>query len=169
MNFYFEAAKTLDRLNAKQGSVKSVLSTLPDKDRKRTAALVIETLKCKTHCRRRRSVCLTFFHVTDKSALTDVIVASKLLEEERKITSRSLALVLVHDVLLSKGIQAGDGPIKQAILRHKTRLHAEFIKIKIKNGAKANTELAQTGDARAGKHASSVDFFSQPSLTIDPR
>ncbi|ETW82870.1 hypothetical protein HETIRDRAFT_126266 [Heterobasidion irregulare TC 32-1] len=130
MNFYFEAAKTLDRLNAKQGSVKSVLSTLPDKDRKRTAALVIETLKYK-------------------SALTDVIVASRLLEEERKITSRSLALVLVHDVLLSKGIQAGDGPIKQAILRHKTRLHAEFIKIKIKNGAKANIELAQTGDARA--------------------
>lgn len=47
MNFYFEAAKTLDRLGAKKGSIKSVISTLPEKDRKRTAALVIETLKCK--------------------------------------------------------------------------------------------------------------------------
>lgn len=47
MNFYFEAAKTLDRLDAKQGSIKGVLASLPEKDRKRTSALVIETLKCK--------------------------------------------------------------------------------------------------------------------------
>ena len=46
MNFYFEAAKTLDRLDRKQGSVKGIIATLPEKDRKRTAALVIETLKC---------------------------------------------------------------------------------------------------------------------------
>ena len=46
-SFYFEAAKTLDRLDAKQGSIKGVLATLPEKDRKRTAALVIETLKCE--------------------------------------------------------------------------------------------------------------------------
>lgn len=46
MNFYFEAAKVLDKLDAKQGSIKSLITTVPDKDRKRTAALVIETLKC---------------------------------------------------------------------------------------------------------------------------
>ena len=46
-SFYFEAAKTLDRLDAKEGSIKGVLATLPEKDRKRTAALVIETLKCE--------------------------------------------------------------------------------------------------------------------------
>lgn len=46
MNFYFEAAKTLDKLDAKQGSIKGVISSLPEKDRKRSAALVIETLKC---------------------------------------------------------------------------------------------------------------------------
>lgn len=70
--------------------------------------------------------------------------------EERKLSSRNLALVLCHDVLLSKGIQAGDGPLKQAILRHKTRLHSELTRIKIKRGAKSNEELAQVGDARAG-------------------
>ncbi|KAG6909943.1 hypothetical protein DXG01_014212 [Tephrocybe rancida] len=132
MNFYFEAAKTLDRLESKQGSIKGVLATLPEKDRKRTAALVIETLKYK-------------------AVLTDIITQAKLLKEERKITSHNLALVLVHDLLLSGGIQAGDGPIKQAILRHKTRLNGEFQKIKIKRGAKANTELAQTGDQRAAR------------------
>lgn len=46
-SFYFDAAKTLDRLDAKQGSIKGVLATLPEKDRRRTAALVIETLKCE--------------------------------------------------------------------------------------------------------------------------
>ncbi len=53
MNFYFEAAKTLDRIDAKQGSIKGILATLPEKDRKRTAALVIETLKCEA-CRNVR-------------------------------------------------------------------------------------------------------------------
>lgn len=70
--------------------------------------------------------------------------------EERKLSSHNLALVLVHDVLLSSGIQAGDGPLKQAILRHKTRLHSEFQRVKIKRGVKLNEELAQAGDARAG-------------------
>ncbi|KAG6862002.1 hypothetical protein C0995_008189 [Termitomyces sp. Mi166 len=131
MNFYFEAAKTLDRLDSRQGSIKGVLATLPEKTRKRTTALVIETLKYK-------------------AVLADIIEQAKLLEE-RKITSLNLALVLVHDLLLSGGIQAGDGPVKQAILRHKTRLHGELQKIKIKRGIKANIELAQTGDQRAAR------------------
>ena len=46
MNLYFDAAKLIDRIDAKHGSVKGLLSTLPEKSRKRTAALVIETLKC---------------------------------------------------------------------------------------------------------------------------
>ncbi|KAG6832824.1 hypothetical protein H0H92_009443 [Tricholoma furcatifolium] len=150
MNFYFEAAKTLDRLDSKEGSIKGVLASLPQKDRKRTTALVIETLKYKT-------------------VLTDVIGQSKLLREEKKITSLNLALVLVHDLLLSGGIQAGDGPIKQAVLRHKTRLHGEFQKIKIKRGAKANTELAQTGDQRADEHIPNLLSFSpQVAFQEDP-
>ncbi|KAJ7914917.1 S-adenosyl-L-methionine-dependent methyltransferase [Mycena leptocephala] len=133
MNFYFEAAKILDRLDAKQGSIKGVLATLPEKDRKRTAALVIETLKFK-------------------SVLSDIIHEAKLMKEERKkLTSLNLALVLVHDVLLAGGIQAGDGPLKQAILRHKTRLHGEFQKLKIKRGVSSNAELVQSGDARAAQ------------------
>ncbi|KIJ14282.1 hypothetical protein PAXINDRAFT_79595 [Paxillus involutus ATCC 200175] len=131
MNFYFDASKVLDRLDAKQGSIKGVLATLPDKNRARTAALVIETLKYK-------------------AVLSDVITASKLLtEEKKKITSLNLALVLVHDVLLSSGIQAGDGPVKQAILRHKTRLRSEFQRIKVKRGAKSDEELACPSDERA--------------------
>ncbi|KAL0577649.1 hypothetical protein V5O48_004338 [Marasmius crinis-equi] len=134
MNFYFSAAQVLDRLDAKQGSIKGLIATLPEKDRKRTSALVIETLKYK-------------------AVLNDIIHEAKLLKEERKkLTSANLALVLVHDLLLSNGgIQAGDGPIKQAVLRHKTRLKAELQKLKIKRGAGSNAELAHLGDSRASQ------------------
>ncbi|KAI0297242.1 S-adenosyl-L-methionine-dependent methyltransferase [Multifurca ochricompacta] len=123
MNFYFDAAKIIDHLDAKHGSVKSLLSTVPEKNRKRTAALVIETLKYK-------------------SALAEVIAAADLLKAEKKINSNALALVLVHDLLLSSGIQAGDGPVKQALIRHKTRLHSELQRVKIRRGAKSDSELA---------------------------
>ncbi|OJT13761.1 25S rRNA (cytosine-C(5))-methyltransferase rcm1, partial [Trametes pubescens] len=130
MNFYFEAVTVLDKLDAKKGSIKGVIASVPEKNRKRTAALVIETLKYK-------------------QVLSDVIDAAQLLKQERKINSRNLALVLVHDLLLARGIQAGDGPIKHAILRHRTRLQSELTRLKIKRGAKSNSELAQTDDARA--------------------
>ncbi|KAJ2922867.1 hypothetical protein H1R20_g14247, partial [Candolleomyces eurysporus] len=130
MNFYFEASQILDRLDAKQGSIKGLIATLPEKSRKRSAALIIETLKYKP-------------------VLLDVIKTSGLMKQERKLTSLNLALVLVHDLLLAKGIQSGDGPIKQAILRHKTRLHGEFQKLKIKRGVTSTSELAQSADERS--------------------
>ncbi|KAL7279085.1 hypothetical protein ACG7TL_006923 [Trametes sanguinea] len=130
MNFYFEAVNVLDKLDAKKGSIKGIIASVPEKNRKRTAALVIETLKYK-------------------QVLNEVIDAAQLLKQEKKINSRNLALVLVHDLLLARGIQAGDGPIKQAVLRHRTRLQSEFTKIKVKKSVKSHEELAQTDDARA--------------------
>lgn len=87
----------------------------------------------------------------DKPALVEVITAASLLKQEKKITSHSLALVLVHDLLLSGGIQAGDGPVKQAILRHKTRLRSEWQRVKIRRGAKTDSGLALECDDRAGR------------------
>lgn len=87
----------------------------------------------------------------DKPVLVEVIKKASLLEIEKKlITSMNLALLLVHDLLFSKGIQASGGPIKQAVLRHKTRLHSELVKIKVKRGVKDNKDLAVSGDIRAG-------------------
>lgn len=80
-----------------------------------------------------------------------MISAAGILTQERKITSQNLALVLVHDLLLARGIEAGNGPIKAAIMRHKTRLHSEFQRAKIKRGVRSDAELAQTDDVRAGE------------------
>lgn len=90
------------------------------------------------------------YETSDKIVLTDVIKASSLLTE-KKIMSLNLALVLVHDLLFARGIQAGDGSVKQAVLRHKTRLRSELQRIKIKRGVSSNLELANNGDELAGK------------------
>lgn len=128
MNFYFQSADVLDRLDFKRGSIKSLLATLPETNRKRTTALVIETLKYKP-------------------ILSEVITAAQLLKHEKKITSKNLALVLVHDALLAPGgIQAGSGPLKQAVLRHKTRLSSELQRIKVRRGVKSNVALATANE-----------------------
>jgi putative methyltransferase len=85
-----------------------------------------------------------------------LINASTILRDERKLSSFNLVLVLVHDLLLRDGIQAADGPIKQAVIRHKTRLNGELVKIKIKRGARSIMELAQPEDARAGLFGSLI-------------
>ena len=56
--------------------------------------------------------------------------------------SPSLALVLVHDLLCSKqGIAAANGPIKDAILRHKTRLKADYVRKQLSRTHKAEGKL----------------------------
>ncbi|KAG8813089.1 hypothetical protein FRC18_002675 [Serendipita sp. 400] len=127
MNFYKSCADILQRLSDKKGSIKSLVGSLPEKDRKRAAALVIETLKYQP-------------------LLLSVIEASGILRDEKKLLrDRNLVLVLVHDLLLSKGgIQMGDGPVKQAVLKHKTRLNAEFVKEKVKHGVSRTEDLAKS-------------------------
>ncbi|KZS92513.1 S-adenosyl-L-methionine-dependent methyltransferase [Sistotremastrum niveocremeum HHB9708] len=130
MNLYFEATRCLDQLDARKGSIKGVLSTFPEKDRKRGSALVIETLKYKP-------------------ALQEIMEKSGMLKAEKKhLTSSNLALLLVHDLLFARGIQAGDGPIKQAVLRHKTRLQSELVRLKIARSVKSNQDLAVTQDPK---------------------
>ncbi len=97
------------------------------------------------------STCPTHILLLDKPALGEVIAAASLLKQEKKITSHNLSLVLVHDLLLSGGIQAGDGPVKQAMLRHKTRLRSEWQRVKIRQGAKTDGELALASDDRTGR------------------
>jgi putative methyltransferase len=84
----------------------------------------------------------------DRPVLLDVIKASKLFEQEKKhLSQQNLVLLLVHDVLFGKGIQAGEGPIKQAVLRHKTRMKAELVMIKVKRGIARDKDLAPQSDS----------------------
>ncbi|WBW73476.1 rRNA (cytosine-5-)-methyltransferase Rcm1 [Schizosaccharomyces osmophilus] len=123
MDFYIHAATILDDLSQRKGSIKQLVFNSKKHDPKRTYALVCETLKYK--------------HVLD-----EVIQCAKLPDLEKKI-KKNLVRVLVHDLLMSKrGISASTGSIKEAILQHKTRLNAEFVKLKIRNKVKSHEELA---------------------------
>ncbi|KAG8906321.1 hypothetical protein FRB99_007101 [Tulasnella sp. 403] len=131
MNFYREAARVIDQLDAKRGSIKGCLASIDERNRKRTAALVIETLKYRP-------------------SLNQVIDLSGLLSREKRHLGRNLALVLVHDLLLTKkGIEVPDGPIKQAVLRHKTRLQGEWVKLKVKRGATSNDAMVEPSNPGA--------------------
>ena len=67
--------------------------------------------------------------------LKEVIERSSLLQDERKLTP-SLALLLVHDLLLAKkGIAAPTShPLKTCVDKHKARLQAEFTKARLRRG-----------------------------------
>ncbi|KAG2185612.1 hypothetical protein INT44_002405 [Umbelopsis vinacea] len=160
MNFYQQAASILDRLAQQKGTIKGL--TLGDnkiKDKKKMYAVVCETLKCMV-------ILILLVCTKDKEALNNIIDTSKILTIEKKLP-KTMALLLIHDLLFTKrGIQSSDGPLKQAVMRHKARLKAELVKYKIKMGAKTNDDLVsqKVKDAvlipryvRVNEHKTTVD------------
>ncbi|CAE7049894.1 unnamed protein product [Rhizoctonia solani] len=148
MNFYKDAASKMDMIESKKASVKGCLSLAAPKDRKRLGALIIGSnfqVCVYLQCVMEETKCPVV-----KDAIATIIEATPMMRDERRhIQSKNFAAVLVHDLLFSSGgIQAGDGPIKQAVNRHKTRLQAELVKLKIRKGVKSNKELAQPDDPR---------------------
>ncbi|CAO3627630.1 unnamed protein product [Cunninghamella echinulata] len=102
-----------------------------------------------------------------KSVLNEIIDTTNICTIEKKL-KRSLALVLIHDLLFTKrGIPVNSqAPLKQCITRHQARLKAELVKIKVKKGVKSNEELVsqKARDAvlipryvRVNQHKSTVE------------
>ncbi|OCK85050.1 S-adenosyl-L-methionine-dependent methyltransferase [Lepidopterella palustris CBS 459.81] len=118
MSLYYEAASILTNADKAGGSLKSRIFN--KKDLKSTPAqlfaLVTEVSKWS-------------------AVLKEVVERSGVLKEERKLTP-ILALLLSHDLLLSKGGIAAPANhvLKLAITRHKARLSAEFTKARLKQG-----------------------------------
>ncbi|PHH55597.1 25S rRNA (cytosine(2278)-C(5))-methyltransferase [Ceratocystis fimbriata CBS 114723] len=116
MSLYYEAADVLRTLDTAPGSLKN--RVFKRKDLKSSAAqvyaLAIESCKWS-------------------GILREVIDATDLLKSERKITP-VLALLLVHDLLLTKGgisLPASHG-LRAAIERHKGRLASELTRARIR-------------------------------------
>ncbi|CAN8096559.1 unnamed protein product [Discula destructiva] len=80
--------------------------------------------------------------------LSEVIDNSQLLQHEKKLTP-ILSLLLVHDLLVAKGgiaLPATHG-LRAAIERHKSRLTAEFTRIRIKRKCSSVAALAEHVEA----------------------
>jgi len=145
MNFYREAAKILDDLGTKRhGSLKSIVFNVKANrtpaQQKRLYALLSETLKScpRLHMAdgRQKRVGTSARSITVTENREEGNVALYRLTQVK--IPKSLALVLLHDFLCSKqGIAAANGPIKEAILRHKTRLKSEYVKAQVLSKAKA--------------------------------
>lgn len=82
-----------------------------------------------------------------KKYLLDIIKKAQLLKLEKNVTEAQ-ALLLTHDLLLSKSgrIQMGKTPLKESVLKHKTRLTAEYVKLKLKHKVKELSELVEDDD-----------------------
>ncbi|KAL8691704.1 MAG: hypothetical protein Q9224_004113, partial [Gallowayella concinna] len=138
MSLYYNAAKYLVPAQYQAGSLKSRIFGAKDLESspKQVYALVVEASKWSF-------------------VLTEVIEKAQLLQQERKVISflessievlinnsfhvqlsPALALLLVHDLLLSKsGIAtSATHPLRLAVTRHKARLSAELAKVRIRRG-----------------------------------
>lgn len=132
MNLYREAEKFLTS-NQKEGSLQTrIFNASKNKqlktDPKHVYALVSSTLKYKPF-------------------ILEIIKKAQLLKEEKQI-KESQALLLVHDLLFTRSgrIQMGKTPLKEAILKHKTRLAAELTKLKLKHKVRSLDELIDEDD-----------------------
>ncbi|CAD6578265.1 MAG: hypothetical protein ASARMPRED_008663 [Alectoria sarmentosa] len=118
MSLYYDAATLLLPNPDQTGSLKSRVFNAKDfkSNPKQIFALVSEASKWSP-------------------VLSEVIEKSQLLQFERKL-SPNIALLLVHDLLLTKrGVSAPSShPLRLAVERHKARLNAELTKARLSKG-----------------------------------
>lgn len=115
MALYMKAADILEKVEGKQGAVK----TCKFKNVKQLFALVCETHKYS-------------------SVLEEIIESTKLLKQTK--LRMQVAKVLVHDLLIGKGLKCG-GSWKVMMMKHRCRLEAELARMKIKQKVSRNQDL----------------------------
>lgn len=118
-SFYDVAAKIIQKLSDQRGTIKSLVMAEKTTDKKLLYAIICETLKYR-------------------QVIEEIMEKSGILKQEKKM-GKYLLTVLIYDLLFGKGRISG--VYKEKILRHKTRLNAELVKIKIKRGCKDNKDL----------------------------
>ncbi|KAL8993456.1 MAG: hypothetical protein Q9188_007327 [Gyalolechia gomerana] len=149
MSLYYDAAPLLLSSQTPSGSLKSRVfgSKSLKNSPKQVYALVAEASKWSP-------------------ILSEVIDKSQLLQHERKL-SPGLALLLVHDLLLSKsGVSApASHPLRVAVTKHKARLSAELTKIRVGKGFGSLEELrlhlARNVEPQIGDELSKVTASSE--------
>ncbi|KAF3940101.1 hypothetical protein ABW19_dt0204579 [Dactylella cylindrospora] len=152
MSLYLEAASILE--SPQTTSLKSIIYR-PSKPFKspqsKLYALIVETLKFQ-------------------DILKEVVENAGILKIERKLTPL-LSILLTHDLLLTKsGIATSSGPLKDAIMRHKARLNAEFTRARIKRGYPDTKSLMDAVNSQHGRESEDgVSTNSSGLTTFNPR
>ncbi|EGF79033.1 hypothetical protein BATDEDRAFT_17142 [Batrachochytrium dendrobatidis JAM81] len=121
MHYYEKASNILTKLYKKQGTIKGLVMKEDPKDKKLVYGIVCETLKYR-------------------EVIEEIICSSDIRKSEPKKLAKPLLTVLVYDLLFGKGIKNA-GKYKDMLMRHKSRLNAELVKIKVKRKCKNNQDL----------------------------
>ncbi|XP_005986929.1 probable 28S rRNA (cytosine-C(5))-methyltransferase [Latimeria chalumnae] len=124
MAVYGKAAEILQKLERKEGAVKTLVYNSKFQNIKQLYALVCETLKYSL-------------------VLEELITSTDLLKMEKKL-QMNIAKVLVYDLLFGKGLKCG-GSWKLMIMRHRSPLQSALARMKIKRKVSRNQDLLTTG------------------------
>lgn len=119
MALYIKAAEILEKVERKQGTVKTLVYDSKFKNIKQLFALVCETQKFS-------------------SVLQEIIDSTKLLKQTK--VKIDLAKVLVYDLLIGQGLKCG-GPWKALMMKHRSRLQAALARMKVKQKVSKNRDL----------------------------
>lgn len=135
MSLYTEAAPFLT--GAKPGSLKSTIYREYEKKGKNS----------KLKSDPRQVVVLVTNTLRYKTLLREVIKTSGILKVEKRL-KMDIAMLMIYDLIISKNgrINCGKSQLKDAVLRHKTRLKAELTKYKIKHKVTNIEELIEGND-----------------------
>lgn len=145
MNFYRDATWVLEYLEEedKKGRLSGSMQTLVLKSSNR--------FKLKSDPKHLYAVLDSCWKY--KPFLEKVMKKSNILNDVPKkkgkpVYSRLTLLLMCHDLLLSKQkrIQMGKLPIKEFVLKHKTRLNSELVKLKLKLKVRDLSELVEKED-----------------------
>ncbi|KAJ1343800.1 hypothetical protein BSLG_001611 [Batrachochytrium salamandrivorans] len=113
MHLYDKAALILVKLNKQQGTIKGLV--MKEDPRTRNSFTPLEVIEM-------------------------IIESSDIRKSEPKKLPKPLLTVLVYDLLFGKGLKNA-GKYKAMLLRHRSRLNAELVKIKVRRRCKNNADL----------------------------
>ncbi|XP_036393159.1 probable 28S rRNA (cytosine-C(5))-methyltransferase [Megalops cyprinoides] len=122
MALYLKAAEILDKVERKEGAVKTLVYDSKFQNIKQLFALVCETQKFSP-------------------VLEDIITTTKLLKETK--LKMNLAKVLVYDFLIGQGLKCG-GSWKAMMMKHKSRLQSTLARLKVQRKVSRNQDLLST-------------------------
>lgn len=114
-----KAAEILDKVEKKQGALKTLVYDSKFSNIKQLFALVCETQKFS-------------------SILQEIIESTKLLKQTK--LKMHLAKVLVYDLLMGQGLKCG-GAWKATMMKHRPRLQAALARMKVKQKVSKNEDL----------------------------
>uniref|UniRef100_H2Z202 SAM-dependent MTase RsmB/NOP-type domain-containing protein n=1 Tax=Ciona savignyi TaxID=51511 RepID=H2Z202_CIOSA len=150
MALYKSAEEVLTQVTTYKSSVKKSLFASKFKNPKQLAALVMETLKYKV-------------------ILEEILEQTKLLKQSKGV-SHNLALFLLYDFLIGKGIQCG-GKLKKFVSSRKSMLNSAFARMKIRKKVAKNEDLIETKHPLLPKYLrvnTLTTTFKKMVFSVDP-